>query len=205
MAFPLATKKGSRIHVRLGWIYTFAMIILAVAALALTPWRMFIDPARSTNSQSFGLFLTFITLLSVNSVWFGIRAVRTKARKLPDLSLTNLALPLILALAGIVTVAVGISINSNLLKFFPLLGFATVWTDIKFWKNPPESKWAWWYAHMDGMFTACIATTTAFLVTAVPRLFSVSPSQSVFLWFLPTAIGIPTLGVWKRYYKRKLR
>jgi hypothetical protein len=166
---------------------------------------MFLDPERTTRSQSFGLFLTFIAILSVASLWFGIRAVQTKARKLPDLSFKNIALPVILFFAAIVTTIAGIKINTNLLKYFPLLGFATTWTHITFWKNPPESKWAWWYAHMDGMFTACIATTTAFLVTALPRMVSISLQQSLILWFLPTAVGIPTLGIWKRYYKKKLR
>jgi hypothetical protein len=64
---------------------------------------------------------------------------------------------------------------------------------------------AWWYKHMENMLGVGIGFHTAFLVFGMSRLFEVrlpTPWQ-LLPWLLPTAIGLPAIAIWKRYYQRK--
>ena len=45
----------------------------------------------------------------------------------------------------------------------------------------------------------CIATVTAFLVTAAPRLFPDAGLNSMWVWLLPTIVIVP----WQIYFIRK--
>jgi uncharacterized membrane protein len=186
---PLFSKKGGRRHIQFGWLYTYAMVVVGVSALAITPWRVFLDEARTPGTMTFSLFLFFVAVFTLCCLHFGIVVLRAKGRVAPSKALTHIAPPVLLVVLSLVTQGVGLKFGNTLLMVFPVLALLTAKGQLTYWLTAPSSKRHWWYAHMSGMSIACIATVTAFLVTAVPRLWPNSFTESPILWVLPGAIG----------------
>src|SRR6185436_8830932 len=84
---------------------------------------------------------------------------------------------------------IGIKLGNTLLIIFPILALLTAKNQLSYWLTTPKSKRHWWYAHLSGMCTACIATVTAFLVTALPRIWPNSYTESPVLWIAPGILG----------------
>jgi hypothetical protein len=92
--------------------------------------------------------------------------------------------------------------GNALLTYFPILAIVTGIKELQYWLNPTNHKMHWWFGHMNSMFTACIATVTAFVVTAVPRLLG-ADGQNIFLWLAPAAILVPIFQLMSSFYKKK--
>jgi len=201
LPIPLISKKGGKIHIQTGWAYTILMILVATTAYVITPWRAFIDPERTTATQSFAFFLFFVSNLTIVSLWYGMIVLRYKNRKESSHDLKHIGPPILLILITLGIMAQGIKTNSSLLTAFPILGFFISKGQLEYWLRPPRENKHWWFAHMDGMISACIATITAFLVTAVPRLTDASLFRSPILWITPGVV----LGILARCWKAKYR
>lgn len=200
---PILTRKGGRVHVRVGWVYSVAMIFVSVSALAILPWRMAVDPSRSVSSQTFAAFLGFVALFTLASLNHGLRALRRKQRTEGSREWIDLGPPALVILAGLATQFAGLHYGSRLLLFFPFLGYGVSVQQLAYWGRAPREPKHWWLAHMEGMFVACIATVTAFLVTAMPRLVSGFPSDSLWLWIAPGAVLGTASNRWSAYYRKK--
>lgn len=198
---PILSKKGGKLHIKAGWIYTYAMVFVGFSAFIITPWRGFFDPARDLSSQSFALFLFFISVLTLSSIWFGLSVLRAKKRSAPDLSFRRIGPDVALIFFGILTQIVGYRLENTLLILFPIIGYFNAIQQIKYWTQAPVGNMHWWYAHMRGMGTACITTITAFLVTAVPRFVDSTIFQSPALWIAPGVVG----GLILSYYTKQAR
>ncbi|MFN7453411.1 MAG: hypothetical protein ACK5RO_01995 [Pseudobdellovibrionaceae bacterium] len=98
---------------------------------------------------------------------------------------------------------IGLKTENTLLIAFPFLGHFTAKSQIQYWLQIPTEKMHWWYAHMNGMFVACISTITAFLVTAVPRIWPGSFAESPILWITPGLILGTVLNRWTAAEKLK--
>ncbi len=186
---PLFSKKGSKVHVKVGWIYVFAMSFVGVSAFIITPWRGFFDPNRTSSTEGFAVFLFFISVLTLSSIWMGLEALKLKSRLNPDRAFTHIAPPMILVICAVITQVIGYLLENNLLMIFPVLGYVTAAGQLQYWLTKPKEKRHWWYAHMQGMGIACIATVTAFLVTALPRFVKTPIFNSPLLWVAPGIIG----------------
>jgi hypothetical protein len=196
LAIPLSTKKGGKLHVKMGWLYSYAMIFVGLSAFAITPWRIFLDPDRGVRSINFAVFLFYVSAFTLSAIWFGIVALKAKKRIEPVRSFYYIGPPIAMIVLGLATQVVGFKFQNTLLMAFPFLGHFTSKSQLSYWLNPPKEKMHWWYAHMSGMFTACIATITAFLVTALPRIWPGPISQSVVLWIAPGVILGAMLNRW---------
>lgn len=75
---PMITRKGGKLHARVGWIYVWAMGVVAITAWYMGLWRITLDPWRTAESTAFAYFLIFIALLSSSSAWYGMRVLRYK-------------------------------------------------------------------------------------------------------------------------------
>jgi uncharacterized membrane protein len=202
---PMLSKKGGKTHVRTGWIYTGLMILVCVSAFAITPWRAFVDPERTPSSQSFALFLFFISVLTLSSLSFGIAALREKNRKVPSRSALHLGPTFALIVSALAVELWGLKSQETLLVVFPVLGFFVARKQFLYWRSAPTEKMHWWYAHMSGMFTACIATITAFIVTVVPRLWPNNITRSPVLWLAPGLILGKILSKWTARYRAQFK
>lgn len=199
--FPLFSKKGGVLHVKTGWIYSIAMLIVGVSALLITPWRIFFDPARTQETQSFAVFLFYISIFSISALWFGFKCLRNKKRTTCTLSASLLGPPIAVILMSLIIQIIGLVLKNKLFIAFPFLGLSLASIHIRYWISKPRSRWHWWYAHMSGMITACISTITAFFVTAIPRLLQGDIARSPILWMTPGLIMGTVLVFWTRHYR----
>jgi len=195
---PLASKKGGVFHVKSGWIYLIAMIVVTLSAFLVTPWRYFFDPSRTESTQGFAAFLFFIAFFSLTSLQQGIIVFKHKIRSTVS-TFSTLGLPIGLMIIAALMLLYGLSLQKWLFVIFGILAFRTGREQFQFWKNPQKHKMDWWFFHLENMFTCCIATITAFAVTAIPRLFPNSALDSIWIWLLPTLVMVP----WQIYFIRK--
>lgn len=200
---PLLSRKGGKLHTRTGWIYSYAMIFVGISAFIITPWRAFLDPERTSSSAGFAAFLFFIAVFTLCALWHGIVVLKSKNRKTPSRALVHIAPPIAMIVLAIVTQILGVTLSNSLLIAFPFLGLLTAKGQLSYWLGTPQTKMHWWYEHMSGMFTACIATITAFLVTAVPRIWPGPIGQSPILWIAPGLVLGTLLNRWTASYRAK--
>lgn len=201
LLIPLISKKGGKVHIRAGWIYTVTMIGVGASALMITPWRILGDANKTPSTIASAAFLFFIAIFTLNSLWYGLTVLKFKARITPEYSLPRILPPILVIFLGILIQAYGSYAGNILLIVFPILGFLTAGVQLKYWIKTPTIKKHWWYAHMDGMFAASIATVTAFLVTALPKVSEHWLVHSPLLWIAPGVIGGIILNRWKRSYR----
>ncbi len=200
---PLLSKKGGKLHTRAGWIYSYAMIFVGASAFVITPWRAFFDPERTSSSAGFAVFLFFIGAFTLCALWYGLVVLKFKKRREPSRTILHLGPPLALVVLALATQVLGVIQGNVLLIAFPFLGYLSAKGQLKYWLGSPSSRMHWWYEHMNGMFTACIATITAFLVTALPRLWPGSIAESPLLWIAPGVILGTVLNRWTAFYRSK--
>jgi hypothetical protein len=81
------------------------------------------------------------------------------------------------------------------------LGVLLAAGQLRFWLRPPESKRAWWFQHMGGMFGSCIATVTAFVV--VNAGWFGAGRFNLVVWLAPTVVGVGALQIWQAHYRKK--
>ena len=201
-SIPLISAKGGKLHVRSGWAYVFGMGVVCLSAFIVTPWRYFADPGRTAETQSFALFLGFLAVFALTCVQQCIIVFRHKGRVAPIKTLETLGLPAALLLAGAGTVAYGLANSNWLFVIFAGFGLNSTFSQIRFWFSPVRHSQAGRIFHLENMIVASIATVTAFLVTAVPRILPGAPVHSVWVWLLPTFVLVPTMITFKTKYSR---
>ncbi|NDG85668.1 MAG: hypothetical protein EBX52_11625 [Proteobacteria bacterium] len=200
---PLFTRKGGKLHNRSGWVYSSGMIAVAFSAFLITPWRYFVDPNGTDQSRSFAYFLFFIALFSLTSLQQGIFVFRHKRPTGAVISPGSLGLPVALAGMCALTLVKGVATGKWLFISFALLAGRTVMKQIRYWRNPPVHSKDWWFFHLENMFVCCIATVTAFMVTAVPRIFPAAHYDSIGVWLSPTFVLLPWMFWFIKKYERQ--
>jgi len=114
LLIPLFSKKGGRLHIRAGWVYIYAMIIVCFSAFIITPWRVLFDEQRTIRTQGFSVFLFFIAVFTLSALYFGVISLRFKQRDKPSKALGHIAPPIMLIAFGIITQVIGAKLGSTL-------------------------------------------------------------------------------------------
>ena len=199
-SIAIAIKKGKGIHVRVGQIYFWSMIFVAVTAFYLSIVNVI-------------PFLFLIAILSFYLTWTGYKAIHWKNQSLSKpIFWFDTVVSHLVALFGIVMIILplltwfGIHVNpviSSLRIVLFVFGIGTtifaVEDLILFYRKNPSSKFLWMYTHIGRMLGAYIATLTAFLV--VNGEFFPSP---LIAWLGPTIIGTPLIFYWINKYRQKM-
>jgi uncharacterized membrane protein len=166
---PMLSRKGSRLHRRVGMVYAWSMTIAASSAFALA---LALGSARFLGLAALTLFLIFV----------GVRAIRFQRNHKPS----NVDKIACLA-SGLISVWLfwrGILSGDAISIFFGLGGTALAWRQWYRLGNPATN---WLAAHLTSMGAGYVATLTAFLALNMRFL----PTVVVFI--LPTLVGIPVL------------
>jgi len=188
----LAMVKGGTQHRRWGKVYFWAMAVVAGTALILSLYRPVI----------------FLALVAVFSFYMAFSGYRVLYRKHPDQGEKAAAMDWVGAVlmfsAGVALIVLGmlqptpvwvrlstVAIAFGITGIF--FGVRDVWSFVR----TPKDRRFWWYNHMGGMIGSYIAAVSAFSVVN----FSFLPTAVRWLW--PSAIGIPAILLWIRYYRRK--
>jgi hypothetical protein len=197
---PLVARKGGWLHRRAGLVYAWSMLIVVLAALVASGWRLLYDLNPTARPRA--IFLSFIALLTFAAGWNGLRALRTKRRAGPSWNPIDVGPSYALALGGLALIAWGLSGGFGPLAIaFGALGTTLGVQQIGVWSRSPIDPRHWWYQHMRGMIIACIGTVTAFLVVNARSLGLGTFNFAV--WTLPGVLGGVGIALWTRYYRRK--
>lgn len=195
---PMVLPKGGAAHRRVGWVFVGAMMTLCASAGPLSIYRLMTETSRGQRIAAG--FLLYITILSFAAVWGGLRVLRFKGTG-PHTHPLDLGVAGLLAVAGVVTLALGGFFRAPVLVIFGALGALNGVGDLRRWLDPDKARMHWWFRHMGGMIGASIAALTAFSVLNAPRLGL--GVFSVFVWILPSLVFVPVSLVWNRYYQRR--
>jgi hypothetical protein len=196
MLVPLIAIKGGRTHRRAGWVFVASMAVVSVTALLMSGGRILFDPRPEAKES--GFFLLLVALLTGSAVSAGVRVLRFRNRAAARRHWWDTGLPAILGAASLGLGAYGLAQGKVLFIAFSGLGLLNAAGSLRYWLRPPVSPMHWWFEHMNGMLTGCIAATTAFLVVSGGRL-GIWPLVA---WLAPAALGGTAIAVWSRYYQR---
>jgi uncharacterized membrane protein len=186
---PLAmvTSKGGRWHRRWGKTYFWAMVGVSVTALVMCVLRT-------------GLFMFLIAIFSFYLALTGYSVLRRK-RPTDRAGAVDWCAAIALSIAGagllvmcLLTTDPGKRWVRGVFGAISLLFGAS---DVRQLLKPPLRDRAWWFSHMTRFLGAYIATVTAFSVVNLQFL------PYMWRWLWPTAIGIPGIVLWTRYYAKK--
>ena len=188
----LATVKGGTQHRRWGKVYFWSMAVVAATALILSVYRP----------------IVFLALVAVFSFYMAFSGYRVLYRKHPEQGEKASAIDWVgsalMFSAGAVLIVLGIvqptrvwATLSTVAIAFGIIGVSFGVGDVWSFVRTPKDRHFWWYSHMGGMIGSYIAAVSAFSVVN----FKFLPTAVRWLW--PSAIGIPAIFLWIRYYRRK--
>lgn len=211
---PVFTKKGAKVHVLFGKIFTrSAYVVLAAAAFALL--LRFIDlQQRGVGVEenpmiyAFIVFLGYLTYVTYVIVRHGMMVLRHK-RKPKELATPfgrALAWGSIVASALVIVFAVVVQPGNQVVLYaLSPIGFATGSGMLRYMRGGEPSPRGWMYEHLGAMLGAGIAFHTAFAVFGASQLFDIGLTGwvAVVPWVLPAAIGVPATVIWTRHYRKK--
>jgi hypothetical protein len=190
----LITAKGGPAHRKAGIFYFWSMALVALTAFVMAVLR----PIP---------FLALVAIFSFYAAFSGYRVLRRKrplAGQGPRALDWTAALLTFLSSAGLFVVGTFFRFGSLgklgwTAGLFGIIGMAISGSDIAKFLRPPMDKNWWWYSHMVNMIGSYIAAMTAFSAVVLGRYFGQTP----LVWFWPTALGVPLLSLWQRYYRHK--
>ena len=201
MCIPLVARKGSPTHRRAGWVFVTGMTIVSITSLMLAAERFVTVPWPGARTSA--LFLGYLGILTGGGVSAGVRVLRFKQRMTAHRHLWDVAVAASIPSLGVALGIYGLAIGAPLLVAFALVGVFSGSGQLAYWLQRPGHRMHWWFAHMDLMLGSCIAATTAFLVNNSGRLGLGSSNDRLIIWLAPTAVGVPALIIWTRYYRRR--
>ncbi len=189
---PIAmiSKKGSRVHIKSGRIFYWAMLIASVSGLALSIVGNII-------------FLALIAIFSGYHILFGYRALDIYNGK--PISAKDHILHTIAGSCMLVFIVFGAYIfnMSRTLAILSLLfgigGLVTVIGNYKYILKKNISHKKWLLKHISGMMGGYIASVSAFSVTQLHFL------PDLIQWLWPTIIFTPLIIFWSAKYGKRLQ
>jgi len=227
---PVFAKKGSSLHTRAGKVFVFCGYVVAVTAMVSAAWALLSPMSfltsrgipeeaalREVKQTEFLFAILFFLAFSVFlGLLVGVRLIRTK--QTPE-QFTTTPLKSLYAGYGLTGAALfvyglvrfytdGVSGPYILCVVLGVLGMFDMIDMMKFFANPRPTPMAWWYKHMESMIGCGIGFHTAFLIFGLSRIINADmlPAQFFLIAiFLPTAVGIPAVSMWIRYYKRRFK
>ncbi len=186
----MISKKGSRIHIKSGRVFYWAMLIASISGLILSIVGNII-------------FLTLIAIFSGYHILFGYRALQIyngKPITIKDHILHSVAG---IFMIGFIILGVYVFNISRVLAILSLLfgigGLATVIGNYKYILKKNISHKKWLLKHISGMMGGYIASVSAFSVTQLHFL------PDLIQWLWPTIIFVPLIIFWSVKYGKRLQ
>ena len=172
-----AVKKGSRLHKKLGKLFSIGMLTSSFISLPI---------ACMPNHENIFLFL--IGLFTIYLVLTGNRALTFKPKYKNKADFIDKLISGIMFIFSIIMVLLGIigffqKINNSVLYlFFGSISTVMTLKDFHFYKNFTHKKNAWLLSHIGKISGALIASVTAFIVAGMNI-------GGLLAWILPSVIG----------------
>ena len=183
------TRKGSPMHRAAGRVYLAAMVALLVPALPLAIRILVL------KSQVAGLFLLYLEVIVVTSVWVSWRAIKDKRdwARFTGPVYRGLAWLNIASGAGVLVLALFFAQHTKLIiASFSLVGLLGGRAMLRFARTPPtEPKW-WLREHLGAMLGNGVATHIAFLSIGLPKVLPMlaGPVLQNIAWLGPLSLAV---------------
>ncbi|MCY4400831.1 MAG: hypothetical protein OXE96_16040 [Gemmatimonadetes bacterium] len=211
---PVFARKGGRVHVRAGRIFTYSAYVVTLSAVTASVGRIAsyqmqgIALADEPDRYGIALFLGYLGVTTFATVRHAIRVVATRQepKTLGTPLHKALAWASIAGSATVIAFALGMWTNlSPILLGLSPIGIFTGRGMLRAVRNPGSEHMGWFFSHMGSMLGGGIAFHTAFIVFGAQRVwaYEIAGPLAAVPWLLPTVIGIPAIVVWTRYYRRK--
>jgi len=182
-------KKGSPLHRAAGKIYLLAMVALLIPALPLAIRTLLY------KSQLGGVFLLYLWVIVITSVWQSWRAIRDKRDWARYVGPVFRGLAWLSIGSGLIVLAVGVFLAKQSQAIF--IGFSAVgllngYSMLKFTRQPPDSPRWWLKEHLGAMIGNGVATHIAFLSIGLPKLMPMlaGPLLQNIAWLGPLALAV---------------
>ena len=211
---PVFARKGGRVHVRAGRIFTYCAYVVTLSAVTASAGRIVsfqvqgIGFADRPDVYGSALFLGYLGMVTFATVRQAMRVVAT--RRAPETLRTPVHEALgwasIAGSVAVIAFALGVwSDSSPILLGLSPIGLFTGSSMLRLMRNPGAQHMGWFYSHLGSMLGGGIAFHTAFIVFGAQRVwaYELAGPLAIVPWILPTVVGIPAIVVWTRYYRRK--
>ena len=193
-------KKGGKLHRQVGRVFYWSMFWIFISALLIISF------------VRFNAFLLVIAVFSWYMTFSGVRVLKMK--KTMKAQKIDWIAAFITLIAGICFIGMGLnyqlqeswsSVVGYLCFFFGFFTTQTAWENIKgFRRGVDQEKMWWWFAHMNSMCGALIASITAFAVQN-GQIFKL-PSEMMWLpWIIPTLVGAPLISYSMNKYRKQFK
>ncbi|MDF7812157.1 DUF2306 domain-containing protein [Hymenobacter sp. YC55] len=194
---PMLGRKGGSTHVRVGRVYTYCMVAVALTAVLLCLFQPL------TQGR---LFLTGVAVLSFYLSFTGWRAAR---RHSSGLEVADLALSAGSSVVGLLMVAAGVWLQAILFAFFGAL--ICLFAGLDTWRGlraqPVATPEPWIFRHFVRMGGSYISAATAFIVVNLGRWLPAEAPRWVGLagWIVPTLLGTILISRTVRRYRARMQ
>ena len=201
---PAFARKGGKIHNQVGRWYVRAMWIVLVTAGVLSIKNLFI------GNYEAAAFLGFLTVVTMNPLWFGIAVLDNKKELSPRTRRLHFYQNVIVMTTGLLLLIFGIIVGPEnggvLMMIFGVLGLSNGGLVISVFKNTYQSQ-PWIIEHLTGMIVSGIAAHTAFLAFGGRELLGsfLTGHLMIIPWVAPTVIGVIAIKILKRRYAGKAK
>ena len=211
---PLFARKGGRVHVQAGRVFTYCAYVVTLSAVTVSAGRIVsyqaqgIALADRPELYGFAFLLGYLGVVTFATVRHAMQVVAT--RRSPETLWTPFHEVLAWAsmAGGAAVIAFALAVWSDLspiLLGLSPIGLFTGRGMLRLMRNPGAQHMEWFYSHLGSMLGGGIAFHTAFVVFGAQRLwaYELAGPLAVVPWILPTVVGIPAIIVWTRHYRRK--
>lgn len=183
------SKKGSPLHKRAGKVYLAAMVGLLVPAL---PLAVRVLTLKSTFG---GIFLLYLWVITITSVWVSWRAIRDKRDWARFTGPVYRGLAVLNLASGAVVLALGLFFASQsqlIFIAFSLVGLLGGIGMLRFTRRAPTQPRWWLEEHLGAMIGNGVATHIAFLSIGLPKLLPMlaGPLLQNLAWLAPLAAAV---------------
>jgi hypothetical protein len=199
---PVVTKKGGKIHNRIGILHVYAIWVVVITAFLLSVKNLMVG-----NYTAAG-FLGFLTILTSAPLWYAKAILKHKKgiTKAYFYGFKVLHTLIFVSGAGLVLWAILLKVQGAaiLMLVFGILGLTAFPDAFSSFENI-QSKEKWVITHLRGMLSTGIAAYTAFFAFGGRQFFEhiLTDQWMVIPWVLPSIIGAFGIRYWRSRYTPK--
>jgi hypothetical protein len=204
---PVITKKGSKMHINIGKIYTYSMYAISISGIFLTTIAL-IDPigVRVPNktltlaqkeellevNRNLSLFLMMLSFLILTNVRHSILVLKAKKSRSILKSWSHVALVSSLTLLAIIVNIIGwLDTNWLLIIFSGISLFSSYGMWHYLFKSKLKQR-EWIIEHLNNILASGIGLYTAFFAVGGRHLMSeiLPGSWQILAWITPAIVGV---------------
>ncbi len=200
---PVATKKGGKLHRKVGIYYYISMWIVLVSAAILSICNVIFAKYGAA------MFLGYLSIITSYPLWYSYEILQQKKEWSNNYFRIRKVFVSLLFLSGITMIAAGGIMHQflgmgTMMAFFGILGLPAG-RDVFMTKTKAMNKETKLKMHIQGTIISGIAAYTAFFAFSGSRLIidvlHIHHQWMVIPWILPTILGLTYSAYIKRKYK----